>query len=440
MIDTIKLILTNVSKYPLIQTQYERATKTGNTLITIDEDTGEFFENTKIRALLHHDSNSLIPLIQRGSLHIASSLYALSYKYNVQSDSIDFEFSIPKYIYGTNILQFVNYFDQDVESQYNKLMGFVEGFANKHFIEKIDLIDLQLARIDFCYNQFFASKYDALKYLNEQKELLTKYARSTKNDYRSYETSLSYITKRYSFKIYHKGTEFKKHDKVKLANNNPTGENIDYLQEVSDKILRYEVTFRKAQIDYLFRENELYKPYLNFMFNEKSRKVFRLTNPKFYERSLKFSENGKNYVFAKLKQFEAIDTDTVYFSEDVFSVLYNFFWDYVKKYQLECKISVYDVMKKVELKNQERDQIKDPALRKKLSYNKPMIVTLALLSQYYSLDELRKTGLMAKTQFFHYQAKLKTLGFTSKNRLADIAPPSLDYLEYKYYFGKHHSK
>lgn len=440
MIDTIKLILTNVSKYPVIQTQYERTTKTGNTLIEIDKETGEVFENHKIRALLHHDTDNILPLTKRCSLHIASSVYELSYQYNVQSDSINFEFSIPKYCYGTNILQFVNYFDQDAEAQYRKLMGFVSGFARKHFIEQVDLKDIQIGRIDFCYNQFFASKYDALKYLNEQKELLTKYARSTKNDYRSYETSLSYITKRYSFKIYHKGTEFKKHDRLKLANNNKTGETIDYLQEVSDKMLRYEVTFRKAQIDYLFREKELYNPYLNFMFNEKTRKSLRLTNPKFYERSLKFSENGKNYVFAKLAQEESIRTDTVYFSLPIFRELYNFFWEYVKKYQLGVKMSVYDVLKKIDQKNEARDQISDKCLRRKLSYNKPFLVCLALLTQYYSLDNMRKSGLMPRSTFYRYQAQLKKLGYTSENRLVNVAPPTLDYLEYKFYFGKHHTK
>lgn len=440
MIDTIKITLNNVSKYPIIKTQYERATKEGSTVISIDEDTGEFLENTKIRAILHHDSNSLIPMLKRGSLHLASSNYDLSYQYHVQTDSINFEFSVPKYLYGTNILQFINYFDQDAESQYNKLMNFIKTFSDKHFIEKIDLSDLFLNRIDLCYNQFFASKFDAIKYLNEQKELLTKYARSTKNDYRSYETSLSYITKRYSFKIYHKGTEFKKHDKVKLANNNTTGENINDLQDISDKILRYEITFRKAQIDYLFKEKQLYAPYVKDLMTRDSGEWLRILTPKSYKDQLRFTETGKNYSFGKLPLKDCLLNDTVYFSFPIFKEIYNFFWDYVKKYQLNCKMSVYDVMKKVDQKNAERDSINDPALRRKMSFNKPMITVLALLSQTYSLDELRKSGLMPKTTFFRYQSKLKKLGFTSLNRLADIPPPSLDYLEYKYYFGKHHSK
>lgn len=440
MIDTIKITLSNVSKYPIIKTQYERATNEGNTTIDIDYDTGEFLENTKIRAILHHDSNSLIPLTKRGKLHIASSTYDLSYKYNVQQDTVDFEFSIPKYLYGTNILQFVNYFDQDYQAQYNKLMHFIRTFADKHFIEKIDLFDLFLNRIDLCYNQFFASKFDALKYLNEQKQLLAKYERNSKNEGVSFGTSLTYVTKRYSFKIYHKGTEFKKHDKVKLANKNPTGENIEYLQEVSDKILRYEITFRKAQIDYLFRENKLYGPYVKDILTRDAGQWLRVINPRAYKDQLNFTETGKNYVFAKMPLNDCLLNNTVYFSADIFKVIYEFFWEYVKKYQLDCKMSVYDVLKKVDQKNAERDQIKDDLVRRKMSYNKPMITVLALLSQTYSIDELRKSGLMPKSTFHHYQSRLKKLGFTSLNRLVDVVAPSLDYLDYKYYFGKHHSK
>jgi len=69
-----------------------------------------------------------------------------------------------------------------------------------------------------------------LKYLEQQKKLKDKYSRSSTNGAGDYDTSLTYKTKRYSFKIYHKGTEFRQNDKRKLADNNPTGIDIDDLQ------------------------------------------------------------------------------------------------------------------------------------------------------------------------------------------------------------------
>ncbi len=69
-----------------------------------------------------------------------------------------------------------------------------------------------------------------------------------------------------------------------------------------------------------------------------------------------------------------------------------------------------------------------------------MIVTLALLTQYYSLDELRKSNLLPKSTFYHYKTKLEKVGINSEGSLTDMPPPSLDYTEYFYYFSKHHIK
>ena len=440
MIDTINFRLNNVTKYPIIKTQYERTSRTGETVINIDEDTGEIATNSKIRAILHHDSDNIIALSKRSKLFIASSHYNVSYFYNISQHFIDFNLSVPKYKYGTNILQFIEYFNQDCDKVYDMLVDFVRGFAQKHFFEAIDFKDLELTRIDLCYNQFFNSKYDAMTYLQEQKELLKKYARSTKNDYRSYETSLLYVTKRYSFKIYHKGTEFKKHDKRELQKKNPTNHTLDELQDISDKILRYEVTFRKAQIDYLFEQAELHTAYLAFLKNEATRKSLRLLNKDFYNRGIEFAQQSKRYVFETITQHEAIQTQMVSFDRLIFREVYNFFWDTVKKYQLTQRLSVYDVLQKIDAKNEERDMLKGMRIRQKNSFNKPMVTVLALLNQNYNLEELRKSGLFTKTTYYRYKKQLNELGINTEARLTDMPPPSLDYIDYKYYFGRYHLK
>lgn len=440
MIDTINFKLNNVSKYPLTRTKYEATTRTGETLIHMDYDTGEYLENRTVRAILHHDSDTIIPLSKRSKLHIPSSDYSLSYFYNITQDFISFEFSIPKYMYGTNIIQFIKYFSQDAETIYNALMDFVKAFFHKHAYEVIDLRDVELTRLDLCYNQFFNSKYDAKKYLNEQKSLLHKFARSTKNAFRTYENALLYTTKRYSFKIYHKGDEFKKNDRTKLVKRNPTGHQIEELQAISDKILRYEVTFRKAQIDYLFEQSEQHVRYVTFLKNERARQSMRSMNREFYERSIQFCEQSKHYVFGHIAQHEAINTQTVSFDLPVFTQMYNFFWDYVKKYQLSQKLSVFDVIQKIDQKNEVRDGAVSKQLRAKLSFNKPMLTVLALLCNYESLDEIRKSNLLSKPTFYRYKKQLAQLGINSEARLIDIPPPPIDYMDYKFYFGNHHLK
>ena len=442
MIDTLNLRLSNVKLYPLTKLIFEKtASKTGTTSFEVDEDTGEVYSSSQIRALMFHDSSTFIPLTKRDSLYIGSSHYTLSYKYNVREDCVDFDFSIPKYLYGTNILQFVKYFGQDYETQYNFLMSFIRSFIKKIAIEVVDMANVSITRIDLCYNQFFNSKFDAFKYLDEQKKLLSKYARSSRNGAVRYDESLTYVTKRYSFKIYHKGTEFRKNDMVKLADRNPTKEGLDNLASVADRILRYEITVRKAQIDYLFKQNKLYNKYLGFYYSESSRKSFRHLQPDFYKRCLKFAERGHNYVCSPVSQFEAIDTGNVFFSVDVFKLIYQFFWDYVAKFQMECKMSVYDVLKKIEAKNNDRDKlpVEFDKMRRKASHNRNMLVSMALLAQYYPLSELRKSNIIGRSQFYKYQSQLKELGLHEKGVLVDVPPPAIDYMEYLAIFGKHHS-
>ncbi|WP_462265544.1 phage/plasmid replication domain-containing protein [Mucilaginibacter sp.] len=440
MIDTINFRLKNVSSYPTIKNQYERTTQTGRTDMYINEDTGEITGSNKIRAILHHDSDNIMPLSKRDSLFIASSHYSVSYHYVIAKDLIDFNFAIPKYLYGTNILQFIQYYDQTPQTIYKQLISFVKTFCKKHFSDPVKMTDIEITRLDFCYNQFFPSQYDALNYLEEQKELLTKYARSSTNKYKSWDTSFMYVTGRYSFKVYHKGTEFKRNDRKELQKKNPTGENLDHLQSMADRILRYEVTFRKSQFDYLFRQHDLHKDYIPH--NDAYFKVLAKTDKAYLQKNMDFINRGKTYVLKDNNLDHVLNTREVVFTYKLFHLLYEFFWQKVKDYQLKVKYSVTDVIKKVDALNDLRDKITldRKELRRKNSFNKPMIVTLTLLSQYYSLDELGKSGLLPRSTFYHYKDKLKQVGVDSESRLSDMPPPALDYQQYKFYFGRHHLK
>jgi hypothetical protein len=440
MIDTINFKLNNVSKYPITRTQYEARSTSGETTFAVDESTGEIFNNSKVRAIMYHDSDTIIPLSKRAKLHIASSNYLLSYFYNITGDFINFEFSIPKYMYGTNIIQFIRYFNQDSGTIYDMLMEFMRDFFQKHTYDAIDFKDVELTRIDLCYNQFFMSKLDALKYLQGQKELLQKNSRTSKNKYRTYETSLLYVTKRYSFKIYHKGEEFKVNDRKELAKKNPTGHSITELQDISNKILRYEVTFRKAQIDYLFEKNEFHNKYLGFLRNEATRKSARLLSRDHYDHAIQFTQQSKHFLFAPIKSADAIQMQSVFFDQPIFNALFEFFWDLVNKYQLTRKKSLTEVIDGIRMANEKKGKAVSKNLRGQLSFNEPMLVALTLLTEHMTLAEIKKMNVFTEPTFYRYKAKLKQLGVDDETRLTDIPPPTLGYIDYKYYFGKHHIK
>lgn len=456
MIDTIVIRLHNVeTKYPASGFRYSHTEGVGQTLVHVDESTGEVVRSGDLRAVLYHDTGTVVPLTYRNVLHLPSHNYVLSYKYVKANDFIEFEFSVPKYLYATNIFQFIKYFEQDADGMYRYFMGFVVGFLKKYITEAVDLKDVAIRRVDFCYNQFFMSEYDALTYLKEQKEIASKYNRSARNGVQ-YDTSLFYNVDKYSFKIYHKGTEFSKHDKKELGAKNPTGFAIERLQEIANRVLRYEITFRNSMFGYLWEQKELYKKYMKFYsregvqweramsgdtlsMNDRRGSWNKLYTGVDFEKKVKrFKSNAKTFFLGRHDDETCVSMNYAQFDLDVFRALYEFFWEYVKKYQLSVKMSLFEIQQKVEGLNKERDLIKDAKVRKKFSYNEPSLLLLASLIQYESLDDIKKSGLFAQSTFYRYQKQLKEIGVVSNDRLKDVNPPGLDYREYLSIFGNTH--
>lgn len=204
----------------------------------------------------------------------SSGHYYLNIHINYDKDYIEFNFSIPKYIFGTNILMFCEHYwnkefnfslnsslDVNLKRIYDRLIKFIVGFFKREFIDDkvIDYSLVEINRIDLSFNQVFDCTKSALDYLEYQKKIRKKYLSVNSNSFRAYDTSLMYTTERYSFKIYHKGTEYFKHDRKEHEKfNTEKGRdyfNIDELQSFADKMLRYEVTLRSSMLSYLFSHN-----------------------------------------------------------------------------------------------------------------------------------------------------------------------------------------
>lgn len=444
MIDTIHFRINSISKYYALENQFSTQNKEGFTEVQINQDTLETSGGSEIRAILYHDYDRVIPITRRASLNIPSSNYNISYSLNKSRDFLEFNLSLPKYEFSTNILQSINYYDQSAESQFFVLLSFFDDFIKSYFIQKPDYEDIEIRRIDLCYNQFFSSKRDALDYLNLQKDLNAKYARSSKNNFRSYDTSLMYVTGRYSFKIYHKGTEFEKHDKVQLYKNNIKGYDVQDLQYHADRILRYEMTFRSSMLNYIFK-NDIVKSDVHNDFTQIlkfARKRFgRSINnviDDYLSKSLNFClESPHQKIRGKNVSYEDFFNEyRLPFDKQLFERIYSRFWKKVKDYQLNVRMSMYDIIKKIE-ENEEINETKNQ-LRKvrKSNPHKTRLVTLALLSQYTNIKQIK--DLVGERTYYRYKADLKKLGISEFNGNDSIPPPSLDYQEYKYYFGKYY--
>lgn len=203
------------------------------------------------------------------TLNTASSHYKIIIIVDTYKDVINFTMSVPKYLYGHNIAQAVqnpneidfNFtlksFDDNKKQGFRRLRQFIATFFKNEFPgHKVRIYNLELKRIDFCYNQIFRSKAEAFEYLELQKGIDRKYSRESTNRFHNYATSIFASNQHYSIKIYHKGTEYEKNDRKEHERiNRMAGKQIfdtEYLQAFADRILRYETTIRPAYISYLY--------------------------------------------------------------------------------------------------------------------------------------------------------------------------------------------
>ncbi|MFT3679208.1 MAG: phage/plasmid replication protein [Ferruginibacter sp.] len=450
MIDTVVLKIHNIDKYPKIYEQYynPQQKKGSITQAYVNEDTGEITEDTFLAAHIFHDSNRVLPTVHRNTLNIASSHYSLSYLLNPAQNCLEFNFSIPKYVYSTNVIQFINIFAQDSNTTFTTLMVFLHKFLKENFLQTPLYEDVEINRIDLCYNQFFNSENDAMQYLDEQKNLLKEYARSSKNNYRSYDTSFMYITRRYSFKVYHKGTEFKKKDFYQLAKKNPLNLPIQYLQDQANTILRYEMTFRKGMLNYLRQqyfnvgktkiiyEHYQQHPYPTFCRNLVANghwKAYDLYNRKSTDFLLRSLFDSKlSYTYEQI-----IQSNSLTFDETFFRIVFQTFWDKVHQYQLQPISSLNAIQKKIDEHN-ENNRIKNTLRNKKASGMSTFRFMAAAMLIQKGMDISEFKSLISPRQYRRLKCDLAKLGLDKRSQNVDIPRPKTDYLDYKIFFGKFH--
>ncbi len=295
-----------------------------------------------------------------GTFRLSSSESDINFSVNPEAGFIDFEFSIPKYLYKHNIVQFVpqsyskhcSVFQNRLlvkswEHQNNILYDRFIKITKKFFSDietlfslnkSINMHYVELLRIDFCFNQYFDSKSEALRYLKMQKKINNKYNSKSNASNKPYDTSLAFTSKSGSyFKIYHKGTEYQQNDlkkhiklnseyfeKILKRNKNVTPTHfktfkeqqkyliekafikdkyekiklpksldkkaflkmnrhyrdnqlfdVKFLQSEADKILRYEVTYRPKQFAYKFKTKHFRRECMYFLEFEKIFKKVR---------------------------------------------------------------------------------------------------------------------------------------------------------------------
>lgn len=325
MIDTITFMIHNVNKQvvdlksdngysyknPFNRLLYERLLDYESKFVfrnkkflnngVVDEITDDYFKRKSINNLgIVKRQGSIIESLGKkdfffypvhGNISTASSDSTCKFSVNENSDTLKFELSVPKYFYGHNIAQFIPNIDSDrykknpfaarefafhVKDIRVRIIEFIVTFLSDlsnllsvhNFQSHFDLSDIEIKRLDICYNQFFASKEMAIDYLLAQKKIY--HSRVKKNTIvkQDYDTSFAYRHSKdgFYFKIYHKGDEFENEDmkkliKINIENFDSNPENLILAKSIFEKHFSKTFEEKKGKVEDLILN--YYKTYVN---------------------------------------------------------------------------------------------------------------------------------------------------------------------------------
>jgi hypothetical protein len=301
MFDTITLRINNSHRYEnLVSILYDpnSGLKQFETVYDIHELAKKQTE-FRVQSTEYLDTGRRVDKAYRRKLYQDSSNYEFNYHHDKLRKFLEFEFSIPKFLYGTNVFQAVyhhaNLPYSPHSGEFNKYkwctdtgdalkvggnMDFAGHYLHDFIFNKflgylfpsisIDSDDIEVARLDICFNQVFDSHADAMQYLEYQRQVKKKYARDSSNIVRDWRTAIGYVGSLFYFKIYHKGEEFRKKGdakhlkKINQLLNPKLGYDkfdIPLIQSFADRVLRYELTCHSKFLSYL---------HMNYIFRKDS--------------------------------------------------------------------------------------------------------------------------------------------------------------------------
>jgi hypothetical protein len=190
-----------------------------------------------------HETETTTFRILKDNLHIGSYDSNITIKC-YESQQVYIEFSIPKQYLGNNVeLLYPSQLDQALVGVERRLIDRFGTFPSYK--------TWCLQRLDLCYGWRYNSQESAEEIL----KILKTFDYPRKNKY-LYHNSVMWKASTSTIKFYLKHPEFIKHDYKKLLK---LGENefANRILALSEGVLRFEITYRKQGIDYLFNKKEV---------------------------------------------------------------------------------------------------------------------------------------------------------------------------------------
>ena len=325
-------------------------------------------------------------LIINGSFKTPSHLYNIFWR--CFEDRVQIEFSLPKFIYGTNSIELRSHMNKQNNRPYTFLKLAIKTFFSTIFpLHKIDYGGIELARFDFCYNQCYKNREESLKALK-----FIKLKHNGRADRLNFEYGYISLSKSNYFKIYHKGEEFKKHDFHKIKSEKLANQ----YQKLSDCILRYERKQTPKNWSYFYNINVKYR------YQSELKKLYYKAkkNNRVSKQMRRDFENLQRFTLASSKIEGATKLN-----EDFFNLLYKRFRNEIKKKYSISKVSVH------RLHNEVISNTKNKTMKVRI---------LSLIKVFKSLKRAYESGAVSKATYYRYEKFMKQNDMSSTNVKSNI--------------------
>lgn len=210
---------------------------------------------------------------------------------------INFNFSLPKAIYGTNLffLKYAHFRSDQLCSKEDFILAKkIIDNSILHLSEEYFEPQLFINQIDFSINLLMQTKEEALTYINQLKNIQGKWKPVKVTPYQ-YDYSVMWVYDYYSIKCYIKGVEMKKHPGN--LNKIYEQEDINYMYEIGERTIRYEVSIRKQKIKELYSKTFRTECEEFAMMKDKEK-------AKFFNGHMLITTNGRSPYFNKTPEGE----------------------------------------------------------------------------------------------------------------------------------------
>ena len=394
---------------------------------------------------------------------IKSSNYDVAY--SIGHDHIEFNFSVPKYLYGTNVFQFLphrfdkyyhDYVSLDLgvirDVAYKRMMNFIKYFVKLHLQNHVDWRCVELVRIDMTFVKIMRTREQALYYLNELKRITKQRWKDGRNMITHYNGGIWYKTRDYLFKCYHKGSEFEVNDRKQMMQmvkkGKLTSSELERIQSMADRMVRYEIGYQPSYINKVYKKKHGvlgYDPILlkRALSLEKAGYI-KIGGKKYFNGDLSYADKQMykkilkawNRMYA-IKLDDRLEKREIFLDGSLFKSLQRLFAMMVQFHSIKWSGEFKDlvglqrdkfmafVLTKCRAKYGDDNGVK---YLKSVSYYTLNRIMQDL--QYWTLKEQYQDGRISRTVYFRYQKIFKAIGIGQALTSEPIKEPENHFQEY----------